>query len=213
LILCCIPSENKPYRFQAKISLVKVCFLIVERRETTLDWINKRFPRRSEIIAVLSVAVFVCFSWTLYGFFDKLSSFVLYFTPAEIGNIFAFMMAFALLESLAVTVILTLISGILPSGWLREGFALKGFVILIILAVTSILFQKTLNLEFPSTLSLVGFLLVPLGLILALISLIHSKPKLKDFLINIQDRILIMLYVYIPLGLFALLVVLFKNLF
>ena len=178
-----------------------------------MDLISKRFPRRNEIIAVLSVAVFVCFSWTLYGFFNKLSSFVLDFTSGEIGNIFAFMMAFALLESLVVTAILVVLSAILPSEWLRSEFAVKGFVILIILTITSILFQKTLTLDFPSTLSLAGFLLVPLVLIVAMISLINSKPRLKNILNNIQDRILILLYIYVPLGLFALLFVLYKNIF
>ena len=51
------------------------------------------------MISVLAIAVFVCFTWTFIGFFNKLSSFILYFTPGEIANILAFMMAFALLES------------------------------------------------------------------------------------------------------------------
>ena len=179
----------------------------------TLDFISKRLPQRNDIIAVFGVSVFVCFSWTLFRFFNLLSSFLLSFTPGDIGNIFAFMMAFALLESLVVTALLTVLSGILPSGWLREGFALKGFVILIILTITSILFQKILNEDFPSALSLIGFVLVPLILIVALISLMNSKPRLKNILNNIQDRILIMLYIYVPLGLFALILVLYKNLF
>lgn len=174
--------------------------------------IRDRLPNRSEMLAVLGVAVFVCYSWTLLGFLNKFSSFILYFTLGEIADIFAFMMAFALLESLAVTGVLALLSILLPSGWLRDGFAFKGFVIIVIATVTSILFQKTLGDDFPPTLVLILFSLLPLALSVALITLVRSMPKVRRMITNIQDRILIMLLVYIPIGLLSLVVVLYRNL-
>jgi hypothetical protein len=178
-----------------------------------LELIRNRFPARSDLLAVFGVAVFVCYTWTLLGFLNKLSSFLLYFTLGEIGNIFAFMMAFTLLESLAVTALLALLSGVLPSGWLKEGFALKGFVILVVATIASILFQKyLLGGEFPSVLGIAAFVLVPLGLSIGLIALIHSRPKAQRILHGILDRIQIMLFVYVPIGLLALIVVLYQNL-
>jgi hypothetical protein len=177
-----------------------------------LELIRDRLPNRSEMLAVLGVAVFVCYSWTLLGFLNKFSSFILYFTLGEIADIFAFMMAFALLESVAVTGVLALLSILLPSGWLRDGFAFKGFVILVIATATSILFQKTLGDDFPSTFVLILFSLLPLALSVALITLVRSMPKVRRLITNIQDRILIMLFVYIPIGLLSLVVVLYRNL-
>jgi hypothetical protein len=178
-----------------------------------LDRIKRRFPPRSELLSVFGVAVFVCYTWALLGFLNKLSSFILYFTMGEIGSIFAFMMAFTLLESLAVTVILALVSAVLPESWLRDGFAFKGFIILIIATTASILFQKLmLANEFPSLLPLAAFIVTPIALSAGLILLIHSRPRVQRILGSIQDRIQIMLFIYVPLGLFALLVVLYQNL-
>jgi hypothetical protein len=177
-----------------------------------LERIRNRFPRRSEVVAVLAVAVFVCFSWTIIGFFNKLSSFILYFTPGEIANIFAFMMAFALLESLAAAGLLVLISAILPSSWLKEGFAFKGFVILLVATATAILFQKALRDYFPSWQTLLIYSLLPLLLVSFLVWFIHSRPKFQRILLSIQDRILIMLFIYVPIGVIGLLVVMARDL-
>jgi hypothetical protein len=164
------------------------------------------------MIAVLAVAVFLCFTWTMIGFFNKLSSFILYFTPGEIANIFAFMMAFALLESLAAAGLLVLISAVLPSSWLKEGFAFKGFVILLVATITALLFQKALQFSFPSMQILLTYSLLPLLLIVLLLWLIHSQPRAQNLLLNVQDRIQIMLFIYLPLGILCLLVVMARDL-
>lgn len=111
--------------------------------------------------------------------------------PAEIADIFAFMMAFSLLENLAVTAVLVVLSVLLPSSWLRDGFALKGFVILLIATMTSILFQKSLQDDYPSTIMPAVSAVIPLVLTLALMAMIRSTPKVQNILHNIQDRTLI----------------------
>ena len=177
------------------------------RERLSWNFIRNRFPHRSEIIAVLSIAVFVCFSWSILGFFHKLSSFLLYLKLGDIGAIFAYMMAFAMLESLAVTAILILLSALLPSNWLRDGFAYKGFVVLLIATADAFLFQKSLEEIFPSILNLVLFSVVPIILIAILISLVHAQPKVQNLLVKVQDRFLIMLFLYLPIGLISLLAV------
>ena len=177
-----------------------------------MNLIRNRLPRRQEIIAVFGVVVFVCHSWTLLGFFNKLSSFLLYFTPSEIFSIFSYMMSVALLESIAVTILLVLLSILLPSSWFRDGFAYKGFVIVVIATAASILFQKFLPDEFPSTLMLAVFTIVPLALIATLILVNRSFPRLQNIFLDIQDRFSIMLYIFVPIGILSLAVVLFRNL-
>jgi hypothetical protein len=177
-----------------------------------LNLIRNRLPGRREMIAVFSVAVFACHSWTMLGFFNKLSSFILYFTVGEILSIFAYMMSVALLESIAVTILLVLLSILLPPGWLREGFAYKGFIIIAIATAASILFQKFLPDDYPSTLMLAVSILVPLALIVAIIVIGRSFPRLQSILLDIQDRISIMSYIYVPIGLLSMMVVVIRNL-
>lgn len=171
-----------------------------------------RFPDRNEITAVLSIAVFVCFSWSIIGFFNKLSSFILYFKPAEIAAIFAYMMAFALLESLVSTGILVLLSAMLPPAWLRDGFAYKGFVILVIATVDALAFQKSLGDVYPPVRTLLFLSVVPLAFTVILLMVLRSMPRMQSFLMNVQDRFLILLFVYIPIGIISLIAVTFRNL-
>jgi hypothetical protein len=177
-----------------------------------LTLIRNRLPSRQGIIAVLGVVVFVCHSWTMLGFLNKLSSFLLYFNVSEIFSIFAYMMSVALLESIAVTILLVLLSILLPSNWLREGFAYKGFVIVTIVTAASILFQKFLPAEYPSTLFLAVSTIVPLVLIVVLIGVSHALPRLRNLLLDVQDRISIMLFIYVPIGILSLMVVMVRNL-
>jgi hypothetical protein len=121
------------------------------------------------------------------------------------------MMAFALLESLAVTGFLALLSALLPSNWLKDGFALKGFVSILVFAITSITLQKFLD-NFPSIPILITLVLAPLAAIVLLTYAMRSMPKFRNVMLNIEDRIVIMLFVYVPIGLLSLVVVLYRNL-
>ena len=175
-------------------------------------FIGRRFPARNEIIPVLGATVFACFSWTILNFINKLSSFILYFNLGEILAIFAYMMAFALLESLAFIGLVVLISGLLPSNWLKEGFAFKGFIIAAVAAVAAILFQRALRDDFPSALMLLTSSVVPLLVIGILIFLVGSMPRVQSLLLNIAERLSILLFLYLPIGVLSLLVVVYRNL-
>jgi hypothetical protein len=177
-----------------------------------LNLIRNRLPARSEILAIFGVVVFVCHSWTMLGFLNKLSSFMLYFNIGEILSIFAYMMASAFLESLALTGILVLLSAVLPSRWLKEGFEFKGFVIVIIAVVTFLLLQSFLTTQYPSTLVLLLGAIALLVVVAMVVSLVQSNPKLRSILLNIQDRFLVMLFIYAPIGILSLVVVLFRIL-
>lgn len=128
----------------------------------------------------------------------------MHFTIAEIAEIFAVMMAFAFLESLAVTLFLALLSAVLPAAWLRDGFALKGFVVISILAIASITFQYFLTSGYPSLVLLAGTCILPLIVIGLLIFEMRSQLRLQQFLATVQDRLSIMVYIYGPLGLLSL---------
>jgi hypothetical protein len=169
-------------------------------------------PRRGEVIAVLGVVVFAVHSWSILGFLNKLSAFILYFRVPEIAEVFAFMMASALLESLLITAVLVLLTLLLPASWLREDFAYKSFVILIVLTGASIYLQRMLRSNWPSPQIVITSWAAPLaGLVLFLV-LGHFLPRFKRILLDIQDRLTIMLYVYVPLGILSLFVVIFNFL-
>jgi hypothetical protein len=154
----------------------------------------------------------VCHSWSVLGFLNRLSAFILYFRVAEIAEVFAFMMAFAFLESLLLAGVLTLLSAILPSKWLRDGFAYKGFIFIVIATIAAIIFQKNLKGVLPPLQTLTLYWVVPLVLTIVIIAAVQMMPRARNILLNLADRVSIMLFLYIPIGLLSLMVVALRNL-
>lgn len=175
--------------------------------------LGNRFPHRNEVISVLGVSVFVCHSWSIRGFLNDLPSLLLYFRLQEILVVFAYMMAFALLESLLITAGLAVAGAFLPSKLLKDGFAYKGLIFVAVGSIGAYVLQKNLRYEFPSTQMLALNLVIPLVLIALLIAASHLWGPLRKVLLDIQDRLSIMLYIYVPIGLISFIVVVFRNLF
>lgn len=122
------------------------------------------------------------------------------------------MMAFAFLESLLVTGALTLVRAILPSKWLRDGFTYKGFVVMVMATSSAIILQRTLKGEFPPPQILMLIWFTPLVWTAVIIIVAKRMPRVKDILINIADRISIMLFLYVPIGIISIVVVVAGNL-
>ena len=121
-------------------------------------------------------------------------------------------MAFAFLESLLVTSALVLLSAILPSNWLRHGFVYNGLITIVMGTIAAIILQRTLqgHLPAPPILTLIWF--TPLVWTAVFIILVQRKPRVQDMLLDIAERISIMLFVYVPIGFLSLVVVAVRNL-
>jgi len=122
------------------------------------------------------------------------------------------MMAFAFLESLLVTGILVVLSAILPSKWLKDGFVFKGFILLAMATIAAIILQRTLQGELPSLPILTLIWFTPLVWSVVFIILAERKQSVQSILLDIAERISIMLFLYVPIGVISLLVVTIRNL-
>lgn len=122
------------------------------------------------------------------------------------------MMAFAFLESLLVTGLLAVLSAILPPKWLQDGFGYKGFICMVMATIAAIILQRTLKGELPPVqiLLLIGF--ASLVWTVVIIMLAERTPRVQNVLIDVADRLSIMLFLYVPIGLVSLIVVTLRNL-
>jgi hypothetical protein len=184
------------------------------------DIIQARLPARRDILLVFGVVLFVVFGWSIRGFFYKLPAFSLYFGVGANLAILSYMMAFALLESVLVTGLLVLLSALLPAGWLKSGFAYKGFLIILVSTIAMILFQGYYSSNFlkdilaGQTYPFPPFLRGAIGSVLALAALLwlfHWKPQLQRYVLDVVERLSLFTYIYVPLGIIGLLVVLVRN--
>ena len=174
-----------------------------------------RLPQRWEILYVFGGVIFVIYSWSIRGFLYQLSSLRLYHPLVEIFGVFSYLMAFALLESLIIITGLVLIGFILPGKWFKEGFAYKGFITTLVTGIALIklhFYLFSLNYAMPPmNVIYLGTAITIFGLI-SLIWIFQSFPQLQRFLLALQERLQIFTYLYIPLGILGLTVVVLRNL-
>jgi hypothetical protein len=186
----------------------------------SLGIFGKRLPVQADILSVFNVVLFVLFGWSIRGFLFEIPSFLLYLGLGDISAILFYMMAFALLESLLVTGAMVFISMLLPSRWLKTGFSYKGFLIVLVATIGSIIFQGYYKVGFFQNLLQNDYSFFrPIfdGLIISILSLIgllwlfHNSPRLQKYLSKFVEQFCIFGYIYVPLGVAGILVVLVRN--
>jgi hypothetical protein len=190
--------------------------------DSILEIVRRRLPKKVEIREVFNVVIFAVFGWSIRGFLFEIPAFLLYLGLGDITAVLFYMLAFAFVESLIITGGLVVVSLVLPSNWFRDGFAYKGFLIILVTTVGLILFQGYYKVGFFQNLIrndyssfqpvLAGILIGVLALI-GLFWLFQIKPRLQHFLSKLIEQFTIFGYIYIPLGVVGLLVVLVRNLF
>ena len=178
----------------------------------------KRLPERRQFWLVFSTIVFIVFSWTIFHAFYQTTSWLYYMTVPGILVLYAYILGFALLESLLVSAFLTAYCFILPGRWLRDHFGSAGFLLALLLTLVVYLLRSGFE-KYPK-MDAWELAAIPLALLLgvALSALLLSKlverlPKLARLCETIADRLTIFSFLYIPLGLLGWLVVLIRNIF
>jgi len=174
--------------------------------------LGRFLPQRQEIRCVFGTVVFAVYSWAVRGFLYQLPALRIYYQLGDILMTLLYVMAFALVESLLVTGILLLVSAVLPERWFRDGFAYKGFILILVTSITMIALQGMLGDFMPWLETLYRLFGIAAIALITLIFVFHSFPRLQNFLLLVEERLQIFLYVYIPLGVMGALIVLIRNL-
>lgn len=182
---------------------------------------RNKLPVQAEILSVFNVVIFAVFGWSIRGFLFEIPAFLLYLGIGDITAVLFYMLAFALVESIVITGGLVIVSMVLPSNWLRTGFAYKGFLIVLVATIGFILFQGYYKIGFFQNLvknDYSNFQPVLAGLIVGVLCLVglfwvfHVKPSFQHYLSKFIEQFTLFGYIYIPLGIIGLLMVLVRNL-
>ncbi len=164
----------------------------------------KRLPTLQSILQVYAVIAVLLAGWTITAFLWKLSAWLLLLNLGEVLTIFSYAMTANLLESLLLISILLVLSLLLPAPVLRDRFALRGSLLAIgligaLMAFVGIHMQSGLQ---NRTLLLVA----PLVVIAVTTFLLWSSARVVHLvhagILWISDRLIVFLFVLIPLFLF-----------
>ena len=179
--------------------------------------LKAKFPSRQEALAVFSVISFIVFSWTLYRTFWWIPSWLEYLSVWSILIIIAYVLAFALFESLMLMGLMVLLSLLFPRRAFKDQFIVQGSVLSLVLGLGAFLIQRDVGviyqLELEQTFLYPALILVGVVLVVYFSSFLFRKlPALSRLALAVAERMTIFAYLYVPLGLIGLLVVVARNL-
>ena len=133
----------------------------------------------------------------------------------EIALVYAYLLVTNFLESLLAVCAPIVLGFILPPKWFRDSFVSRG-TSLVLLGLGYFMFlayQFQAKDDYPGALLKARSVALALGIIALLVFIIAKIPFLNKALGFIAERVTIFLYVYIPLSLVSLVVVLPRLLF
>ena len=168
---------------------------------------------RRELVLILGAVGGPVFTWAALGFLRKLPSWLLTLETSTLVGAFAYTQTFALAESVILTLVLAGIGGLLPRRWFPAGYVAFACG----LGIAGGICMALLHLLVLMQLRGVGDLeLLGAGLLLALVALgvAVTSARLDGMARTTQllaDRLALLLWIYVPLSLASLAIVIARN--
>ena len=113
--------------------------------------LRARLPSQNQVFLVFSVIVFVVFSWTLIREFFQVPSWMKYMNLGDILVITAYILAFALFESLLVLGFLLMLSVVFPVKIFRDYFIAQGCTLVSVAGLGAVMLQENIRLVYHGT--------------------------------------------------------------
>ncbi len=174
--------------------------------------ILKRLPESQSVLQVYAVIAVMLSGWTITAFLRKLPSWLLTLNMGEIFTVFSYSMVTNLLESLLVLLLILLSCFLLPSRILRDDFAVRGTLLAIGL-IGALMAQMRIFMKFGIG-NGTGLLVWPLAVLLLTALLLVFSARLgflHSAVLWISDRLVVFLFILVPLFVFLFVYVIFRN--
>lgn len=176
--------------------------------------LKSRFPPFASILPVFAVISFLVYGWTLVIFFWKLPSWLMFLTLDEILVNLAYAMTAALLESLVFLALLLLLYIVLPVAMMKDVFVTRGSVAALIgLGSIMLYMYRFSEIGYSFLDKLILWTLSSLALTLLLAFLAPRFQLIVRLAAWISDRVIVLLYLFIPISALSALTVIYRNLF
>lgn len=175
-----------------------------------------RLPDRRSIIGVYAVAVFLSYSWTLLASFWKVPSWLFYLKIGEVLSVYAYALIVDFAESLLLIFVMLLVGLFLPRKLWNVRFKVLG-TLWILVFMGAIMLRLSTNRAPDYWEEFVygqwgwwGYTLLT-GISLSF--LVSHVGWLRKALEGLIDRLVVFLYIYLPLTALSILVVFVRILF
>jgi len=170
----------------------------------------KRFPSFSSIVPVYALIASMLFAWSILQFFWYMPSWLYFMSLSDLVGVFSYVMVSSFIESLAFLFLLLFLSFTLPSAYLKDEFIVRGTSIaLVVIGLFMLYFRLNIANQFRFPVSWYGILTI-----LAAIGVAFLSAKLRPMqraLTWLSDRLIVFLYILVPLSLLSMLVIIVRN--
>jgi hypothetical protein len=173
--------------------------------------ILKKIPKLEDIAAVYAVIVVIIYYPSINSYFWKFPSWILFSTLGDLFNIYAYMVTVNFLESLLVLFAVLALCIVLPRKWFYNYFVSRGSLLVILTLGFLIYLGHKIQPDMSLPFSLFRMLPIALIIILALVFLLGQIGWLRKILEEIAARLIVFLYISIPISIFSFLVVVVRN--
>ena len=155
-------------------------------------------------------------TWTTLLYFNQMPGWLVYLSTWDLIGTFAYVQMLALIESLTILLIMVLLAAILPARLFRKQFVAQGSVLAflhlgwaIVIHLTGIKPWLSGN-PWQSKKFLVG-ITAYLALVIVSYVLVVRYKRVQELVASFAERLLVLLYVYLPMGLFGIAIVIARN--
>lgn len=170
------------------------------------------FPPAREILNVFAIIVFPVYSWAIVWSLWRLDSWEKILSVGEILLVFAYTLAFALVESLLALFMILLLNIVVPGRYLRDVFVPQAGAIVIVLVCWGLAVQLSQYQSSDWTIAEWMQAIVLLGMALVIFFLLAYRLELIAKLIrSLAERVSVLLFFYLPLSLLSFTVVIGQN--
>jgi hypothetical protein len=167
-------------------------------------------------VTVFAVTMFLVYTWTLYTSFWKLPSWLFFLQVGEILSIYAYAFVVNLIESVLLLLIVLIPAVLLPRRWWTDTFISKSVsLILIILgsALVHMSLYRTPDAR-PGFVSGQSIWWIGTSLVAVILTwLVGSVNWVRSGLESMAERFIVFLYIYLPLTVLALLIIVARIFF
>jgi hypothetical protein len=164
---------------------------------------------------VYAVIVFLLYSWTLSTSFYQLPSWIFYMNIKEIASIYAYAFSLNILESIFLLVFILFLESTILYKLPRKDFQWRSTITLLVLLGSSMLRLTVLGEYTEKEIFVSGQLIWWVYTMIFYAMLLIATLKislLRRLFEGFAERVVIFLYIYVPLSIVSIVVIVLRNL-
>jgi len=174
----------------------------------------KRLPAKQDIAPVFAVIVSIIYGWSIAAFLRKIPSWILFLQVDEIIIVLVYVLTVTFLGSILFMIFLLFFCILLPVQYFKNYFAAQGALASLSL-IGSVAIYINRYSEYGAGFLKYGPIWLGVTIMIAVfLSYLAIRVRfLRRAILWVADRLIIFLYVFVPLSVISLSMVILRNIF